>query len=121
MAENELESGQVLNPVDIEKEIHDVRRRMHNGVKVVSDADQRKKAAEAAYDKAFARAFIAAECPQTEKRYHAELATADERAERDQADVAYWYARKLAEKYAAELSALQSIGNWVNRMHGGRA
>lgn len=114
----ELESGQVLNPVDVEREIHNIRRNMHRGVQIVTDADREKKDAQTAYDRAFARAFIGATCPQTEKKYHAELAVIAERDRLDLADVAYWYARKRAEAYAAELSALQSIGNWVQRMNG---
>lgn len=114
-----IATGQATNPVDIDQEIVQTRRYMHEGVDVISARKKAKDDTKAAYDKAFARAFIAAPCAQTEKRYHAELATTEERTAMEVADRAYWYAKDRADVYASELMALQGQRNTARRLYGG--
>lgn len=106
----------VLNPVDIEAAIRSCSDRIANGVKVCSDRYAAFLKADAAYDKAFARAYMAHPGPQTEKRYAAELATQKEREERDAADVAYRYADRQAKALESELRSWQSVGASVRAM-----
>jgi hypothetical protein len=107
----------VLNPVDIERAIRSCSDRIANGVRVCSDAYGTYLRADAAYDAAFARAYMRHEGPQTEKKYAAELATERERAERDAADAAYKYADRLARALESELRAWQSVNASVRAMY----
>lgn len=112
------ETADVVNPVDVERALQKVRNDINRGVRIVNDAERAKREAQRVYDRAYARAFIAAACPQTEKRYHAELATIAERDALDEAEVAYSYARSRARALSDELSALQSLGQSVRLMYG---
>ena len=112
------ETADVANPVDIERALQKVRNDINRGVRIVNDAEKVKREAQRVYDRAYAKAFIAATCAQTEKRYHAELATVVERAALDEAEVAYSNARSRARALTDELSALQSLGSSVRMMFG---
>lgn len=107
----------VLNPVDIETSIRNCSDRIANGVRVCSERYDAFLKADAAYDQAFARAYMAFQGPQAEKKYSAELATADERAARDAADVAYKYADRQAKALESELRSWQSVGASVRAMY----
>ena len=109
----------VLNPVDVEQSIRSIANRISNGVRIVSDSYAAFLAAERDYDRAYAGAYLAHKGPAHEKKYAAELATADERQARDVADVAYRYADRTARALDAELRAFQSIGASVRAMYGG--
>lgn len=100
----------VLNPVAVEQAIRECANRIANGVKVCSDRYRDFLHADHDLDVAYARAFMAHEGPQTEKRYAAELATEAERAKRDLADAAYRYADRQNRALQAELDAYRSIG-----------
>jgi hypothetical protein len=105
-----------LNPVDIESAIQRCSRNIARGVRVVSDAERKARAAEAEYDRAVARAYL--EGPAHEKRYAAELATAAERDARDIAQLAFKHADRQARALESELRAYQSIGASVRAMYG---
>ncbi|MEU8334857.1 hypothetical protein [Micromonospora tulbaghiae] len=107
----------VLNPVDIEAAIRSCSDRIANGVRVCSERYGAFLAADAAYDQAYARAYMAHAGPSHEKRYAAELATVDERAVRDAADVAYRYADRQAKALELELRAWQSVNASVRSMY----
>lgn len=107
-----------LNPVEIESRIRDIASRISNSAQVCNDRYKAFMHADAEYDRAFARAYLLAEGPQTEKRYHAELATVAERDARDVADAAYRYADRLAKALESELRAHQSVGASVRAMYG---
>ena len=109
---------EVLNPVDIEQAIRTCSDRIHNGVKVVTSAEREARDKNRAYDRAFAAAYLAAEGPAHERKYRAELATADERDARDVAEVAFKYAERTAKAVEAELRAWQSVGASVRAMYG---
>ena len=110
-------SADVLNPVVIENRIRDISNRIANSAKVCNDRYVAFLQADGAYDKAYAAAFLDHKGPQTEKKYAAELATADERTARDVADAAYRYADRLAKALESELRAYQSIGASVRAMY----
>lgn len=107
----------VLNPVDIEASIRACADRITNGVRVCSDRYDAFLKADAAYDQAFARAYMGHDGPAHEKRYAAELDTVKQRAARDAADVAYRYADRQAKALESELRAWQSVGASVRSMY----
>lgn len=107
-----------LNPVMIERAIQECSTRIAKGVRVVTGAERKFLAANRAYDRAFAAAFLEYEGPQTEKRYAAELATADEREARDIAHLAFKHAQRTADAIGDELRSLQSINKSVVSMYG---
>ena len=106
-------SNEPLNPVSIEQAIRECATHIAKGVTVVSNAYSAFLAADRAYDQAFARAYGAASGPVNERKYLAELATAEEREARDVADVAYRYARDRAKALESELMSLMSVLKWM--------
>jgi hypothetical protein len=109
----------VLNPVDIEQNIQAVSRRIHNGVTVVTNAEAEFRKADQAYDLAFARAYMEHRGPAHEKKYAAEIDTADERANRDVKELAFKHAERTARALEAELRAWQSVGASIRAMYAG--
>ncbi|NIL59672.1 hypothetical protein HCB18_24460 [Salinispora arenicola] len=107
----------VLNPVDVEASIRKCADRIAKGVQVCSDRYGAFLQADAAYDNAFARAYMDHEGPAHEKKYAAEMATAGQRAARDAADVAYRYADRQAKALELELRAWQSVNASVRSMY----
>lgn len=108
----------VLNPVDIENGIRSCSERIAASVLECSRRYSTFLDADRAFDQAFARAYMGQEGPSHERKYGAELATADEREARDVADAAYKYADRLAKSVEMELRAYQSLGASVRSMYG---
>lgn len=108
---------EVLSPVSVETAIRECANRIANGVKVCSDRYREFLQADHDLDVAYARAFLAHEGPQTEKRYAAELATESQRSKRDTADAAYRYADRQNRALHAELDAYRSIGASVRQAY----
>lgn len=111
----------VINPVDIEQGIRVCAERIHKGVKVVTDAEAEARERVRDYDRAYAKAYLAADGPAHEKKYRAELATSDARDARDVAEVAFRYAERTARAVEAELRAWQSVGASVRAMYGAQS
>lgn len=109
----------VLNPVDIEQRIQECSRRIHTGVKVVTDAEKVSRAAVRALDAAVAHAYMNHDGPAYEKKYAAVLATQVEREVADEAEVAFRYAERTARALESELRAWQSVGASVRQMYAG--
>ncbi len=110
-------SVDVLNPVEIETRIRDIAERIAKSAGVCNDRYKAFLSADHAYDVAYAKAFLEHDGPQTEKRYAAEVDTADERRARDVADAAYRYADRLSKALESELRAYQSVGASVRQMY----
>lgn len=109
--------SEVLNPVDVEAAIRKCADEIATGVRVCSDRYSTFLKTDAAYDQAYARAYMQHSGPAHEKRYAAELATMQERADRDAADVAYKYADRRAKAFELELRAWQSVNASVRSMY----
>lgn len=60
-------NDEVLNPVDIERAIREVARRIHEGVKVVTNADAKAREADRLHEVAVARAYMQHEGPRTRR------------------------------------------------------
>ncbi len=106
------------NPVAIEAAIRECANRIANGVSVCGNAYKVFVTADHEFDVAFAHAYLNADGPAHERKYRAELATADERRARDVADAAYRFADRKARALETELRAWQSVGASVRLMYG---
>lgn len=106
-----------LNPVVIEQAIRTCAERIGKGVVVCDERYRAFLNADRAQDQAFAAAYLQHEGPAHEKKYAAELATAETRAARDAADAAYRYADRQARALTDELRAWQSVGASVRAMY----
>ncbi|MBF6368392.1 hypothetical protein IU469_22100 [Nocardia puris] len=104
------------NPAKVESAIRECANRIAKGVTVCARTHAEALDADRAYDQAFARAYLAAEGPAHERKYHAELATVVERERRDVAEVAYRHADRQARALEAELRGLQSVGASIRQM-----
>lgn len=106
-----------FNPVDVEAAIRTISERIAKGVSVCDKQYRAFLSADHEYDLAYAAAYLAADGPQHERKYRAELATAKLRRDRDVADAAYRYADRQAKALEAELRAMQSVGASVRAMY----
>lgn len=110
-------SSEVLNPVDLERQILDIKNRCHNGVQIFTQKHGVFLEAETEYEHARSLAFLAHDGPQTEKRHAAEVAAYEHRQRMDQARVEFEYTKRKLEVYIAELSALQNLNKGVRAMY----
>lgn len=117
-AAEEAELSVPLNPEQIEAAMRFCNLRISRGVRVVSNAEKAFRDLDRAHDRAFAKAFLDWEGPQTEKRHAATLATADEREARDVAYLAFQHVKRLAEALQDELRTLQSVNKSIIAMYG---
>jgi hypothetical protein len=106
-----------LNPVEVETNIRTISDRIAKGVSVCDQRYRDFLAADHQYDLAYASAYLAADGPQHERKYRAELATAGLRQARDVADAAFRYADRQAKALEAELRAMQSVNASIRAMY----
>ena len=107
-----------LNPVDVENRIRDITERISKGVAICDARYREYLRADHAYELAFAAAYLdATGRPAHERKYAAEVATAEQRAARDVADAAYQYVNRTARALENELRAWQSVGASVRAMY----
>lgn len=107
-----------MNPVAIEDAIRTCADRIARSVTVCGKAYDEFLAADRAYDRSYARAYLDAEGPAHERKFRAELDTQRDREKRDVADAAYRYAERTSKAVEAELRAWQSVGASVRSMYG---
>lgn len=107
-----------LNPVAVERRILELSNLISQGVKQVTDRLRAYRQADAEYDRAKARAQLAAEGKTVADREAAvELATIAERDARDVAEVAYSHVNRRVKAFEKELDAIRSIGANVRQMY----
>src|SRR5437660_299719 len=111
--------SEVLNPADLEKAIQEISRRIHNGVRVVTDAETNAREKRRLYDHAYALAYIQHEGPAHEKRYAAEVSTTEQRKKAEDAEVVFRHAERNARALENELRATQSTGASIRAMYAG--
>lgn len=107
----------VLNPVDLEQQIQDVKNTIHRGVEVFKEKHDAYLKAETAYEYTRSQAFLDFDGPQTEKRHYAVVEAHEARQRRDDAQVQYEYTRRKLEAFTAELMALQNLNKGVRAMY----
>lgn len=100
-------------PAQVEQKILELSNRIARSAGECDKRYQALKEAERVYEQAYANAYVRAECPQTEKKYRAVLATVAEREALDVADAAYRYADRLAKSLQSELMAYQTVNRSV--------
>lgn len=107
------------NPVSVETELLAITNEISNGVTIARDAYQEYLAAERAYKRAYAHAFMAHKGAQTEKKVAANITPEVEAAEdhRDVTDVAYKYAKDTNAALSAKLDAMRSVGTSVRQAY----
>jgi hypothetical protein len=110
-------SDSPLNPVDVEKAIAEIRNRIANGVRIVTEAEKEAKRLRRDFDLAFAHAYKAAEGSIPDRKYQAQIDTIELREAAEDAEIAFNYAERTAWALKDELSALQSIGASVRAMY----
>lgn len=107
-----------LNPVAVERRILELSNLIAEGVKQVTNHLRDYRRADAEYDRAKARAQLAAEGKTVADRdAEVELATVDERDARDVAEVAYSHVNRRVKAFEKELDAIRSIGANVRQMY----
>jgi hypothetical protein len=98
------------SPVAVEKAIQKTVDEIVDGIRKASDAYENYMKASHNYDLAFAKAVMGFDGPAYAKKYAAEIATAQERTDRDAADVAYRFFDRSNRALEKKLDALRSIG-----------
>jgi hypothetical protein len=107
-----------LNPVAVERRILELSNLIAQGVKQVTDHLRAYRQADAEYDRAKARAQLAAEGKTVaDREAEVELATVAERDARDVAEVAYSHVNRRVKAFEKELDAIRSIGANVRQMY----
>ena len=109
-------ANQPVNPAEIESIVRSSVNEINKGVRVVSNALEAYRRAEAEYDRAFAGAYMAHKGAAHERKYAAELATTTQRNQRDAAEVAWRYADRRMRAFESQLSGWQTISKSVTQM-----
>jgi hypothetical protein len=107
-----------LNPVVVEESIQRLVLQIAQGVRAVSLAQQAFQRADRIFDVAYAKAYMAAAGPQTEKRYAATVETEQQRMDRDVAELAFKHAERQMKALEGQLSAFQTMAKSVTSMYG---
>lgn len=108
----------MLNPVEVEQTIWSVSNDIARGVAVVSSAEQAASKARRVYDLAYASSYLSASGPAHEKKYRAEMDTAQERADAEIAEVAFEHAKRQMRALEGRLSAFQTISKSIIAVFG---
>lgn len=111
-------NGQPETLMGLEVEMRNIIDWITKAVTATHEAYTVKLAAEQAYRVAYARAYVTAAGPQTEKRYAADLATCEEANARDVADAAHRYAADKARALKDRLDAVRSINSTIRSAGG---
>ncbi|BAF54906.1 hypothetical protein [Corynebacterium glutamicum] len=102
---------QPLTPVEVERQIREVSERLEQGVEVVHARNRRLKDSERLLKKEKAMVYLehrSAGMSIKDADARTVVDTDPARAERDQAEIEYWYARDLLVQLQNKLSALQT-------------
>lgn len=110
-------SEDVLNPVDLEQRILQVKNFVHQGVNVFTEKHAKFLDAETEYEHAESLAYLDYDGPQTEKRHAARVAAYGQRKAMNDAKVEFRYTEKKLDALIAELSALQNLNKGVRAMY----
>lgn len=104
-----------LSPVDVEQKLVNLVNTLSTALAGWRDAYKIYKDAELAYDMAYARARvnINTDIAYNDRKYHADLATQDERAAKDDAETVFKYADKRLEGVRQAISAWQSLNKSI--------
>lgn len=108
--------GKQLLPEDVERLLAELGNRITVGGLETGRALEAYVTARREFDFAYARAYLAHEGPQTEKRHAATTATEVQRTAMDVAEVTYKTYQSQMKALETAMSAVQSIGASVRQM-----
>lgn len=117
-SERKQGSIDVLNPVEVERRILEISNRIAKSAAICDERYRKWQYAEHVYELAYAKAFVSADCAQTEKKHRAILATEKEHEDMIIAEASYRYSDRLAKALQAELMAYQSVNRSVLATYG---
>jgi ABC-type sulfate transport system substrate-binding protein len=112
----QAEETPVLNPAETERWIRDVKDRIAKGVRVVTEAEKTAKAKRRDFDDAWAYAMKHAEGPEYLRKAEATMATMTQRAQAENAEIAFRYAERLAKALDKELFAAMAVNSNIRSM-----
>ncbi len=108
----------VWNPAQVEAAIYEVANEIANGVTVCGELYRKFLDADRAYDLAFAQSYLRAPGTVNQRKYYAEVATTEQRADRDLADAEYRLADRRSWALRDKLSGLQSVNKSIMAQYG---
>lgn len=111
-----IPEGKQLLPEDVERLLAELGNRLTVGGLATARAFEAYTDARRVYDLAYARAYLAHEGPQTEKRHAATVATEAEREAMDVAEVTHKTYQEQMKALEKAMSAVQSIGASVRQL-----
>ena len=108
-----------LSPIRVEQRIQELVKTLSIALMEWRERYGQWKDAEREFDKAYATARINvdSEVPYNDRKYHADVATMEQREVKEVAEGAFKYAEKRLEGVRSALSAWQSIGRSVNEAY----
>jgi hypothetical protein len=110
-------SGDIHNPVDVERKIVETKNRIAAGVSIVTGAERAMNAAKLEFDRAQAHVIKRTEGPEYLRKAEATLQTLEQRSKAEDAELSYKHAIRTASALDKELFAWQSILNSVRAMY----
>lgn len=115
--QNDFQISKPLNPVEVEQTIFEISNEIAKGVSIVTEREKVYMEAKRVFDRAEARAVIAAKGTVLEKKAQVELAVIAERDAMDAAYVVWRFADRRAKALNLQLDAVRSIGTSVRAMY----
>lgn len=117
VSDDDFEQEPVLNPVQVEAWIRNCTNRVAKAVLVITKREEAMKAAKRDFDLAFAHSFKNAQGSDNLRRQTAVIDAMPHREKYDNAEIAFNYAKRLAESVERELFAAMSINKSVRGMY----
>ncbi len=107
-----------LSPVQVERKILDAANEVAEGIGVISRYLHASDEATREFDKAWAKAYLAATGTVAEREAHCTLATMAERQAKELAAAAYKYADRRTKAAESRMSAYQSVLKSIMQAYG---
>jgi hypothetical protein len=114
----EIEEIPILNPVESERWIREVKDRIAKGVKVVTGAERQAKKMRRDFDEAWAYAIKKSEGPEYQRKADATIETLPHRARAEDAEIAFRHAERTAKALDKELFAAMAVNSNIRSMYG---
>ncbi|MDJ1371771.1 hypothetical protein [Gulosibacter molinativorax] len=108
----------MTNPVEVEQQIIALSNELDNGVGIVSGRQATYEKLQREYDREYAKEYLKADGPQQEKKYRAELETAQLRSDMEIARLAWKHAERQLRSLETRLSAWQSLNKSMTAAYG---
>lgn len=118
-----MKSDDLITPLDVEREMIDLTRRIENAPQVIKEYHTKVRVARNDYKKAYAIAYSGAQGTVVDRKMAAELATMDAERAVDDAEIEYRFVVDTMDALKSKLRALQSVSSLMKASmfgnHGG--